>query len=46
MENVDITVQPRDPAGSRAARRLRREGLIPGILYGHGQAATPFAVER
>jgi large subunit ribosomal protein L25 len=45
MENVDITVQPRDPAGSRAARRLRREGLIPGILYGHGQAATPFAVE-
>ena len=45
MENVSIVVQPREVNGSRAARRLRRAGYIPGILYGHGQTATPFAVE-
>lgn len=45
MENVSIVVQPREPYGSRAARRLRRAGLIPGVIYGHGQAATPIAVE-
>jgi large subunit ribosomal protein L25 len=45
MDNVSIVVKPRDAGGSRAARRLRREGFIPGILYGHGQSATPIAVE-
>jgi large subunit ribosomal protein L25 len=45
MDNVSIVVQPRDVTGSRAARRLRKAGLIPGVIYGHGQAATPIAVE-
>ena len=45
MEKVSIVVQPRDANGTRAARRLRREGFIPGVLYGHGKAATLFAVE-
>ena len=27
----------RTTSGSRAARVLRKEGLIPGIVYGHGQ---------
>lgn len=45
MENVKIVVQPRELTGSRAARRLRNEGLIPGVLYGHGSEATLFAVE-
>jgi large subunit ribosomal protein L25 len=29
-----LAVEARDEKGSRAARRLRREGLVPGILYG------------
>lgn len=45
MEKVKLIVQHREPAGSRAARRLRREGRIPGILYGHGKPATPLSVE-
>jgi large subunit ribosomal protein L25 len=45
MDNVSIVVQPRDAIGSRAARRLRKAGLIPGVIYGHGQAATPIAIE-
>jgi large subunit ribosomal protein L25 len=45
MEKVSIVVQPRDVTGSAEARRLRKTGRIPGILYGHGKAATMIAVE-
>jgi len=45
MDKVSIVVQPRDLTGSRAARRLRKAGLIPGVLYGHGNEATMFAVD-
>jgi large subunit ribosomal protein L25 len=45
MDKVSIVVQPRDVTGSRAARRLRKAGLIPGVLYGHGKEATMFAVD-
>ena len=45
MDKVSIVVQPRAVTGSRAARRLRKAGLIPGVLYGHGKEATMFAGE-
>jgi large subunit ribosomal protein L25 len=45
MDKVTLVVQPRDTTGSRAARRLRGAGLIPGVLYGHGKDATLFAVD-
>jgi large subunit ribosomal protein L25 len=45
MDKVSIVVQPRDVTGSRAARRLRKAGLIPGVLYGHGNEATMIAVD-
>ncbi len=32
-----ITAQIRDDAGKGASRRLRRAGLVPGILYGAGR---------
>ena len=32
------------PLGSRAVRRLRREGKIPGVIYGHGTEPVPIAV--
>jgi large subunit ribosomal protein L25 len=32
------------PLGSRAVRRLRREGKIPGVIYGHGTDPIPVAV--
>ena len=40
-----LTVARRDPAGSRAARRLRRTGCIPGIVYGVGAEPVPFQVD-
>jgi len=34
LETVEIEVQSREPGAKRRARRLRRSGKIPGILYG------------
>jgi large subunit ribosomal protein L25 len=31
-----LNVNSRSAGGSRAARRLRRSGRVPGVLYGHG----------
>ncbi|MFO0908828.1 MAG: 50S ribosomal protein L25 [Isosphaeraceae bacterium] len=48
---VKIQVEARDPAknkgtGSRASRKLRAQGRIPAIIYGHKQAPVPVAVPR
>ena len=45
MDNVRLPTHPRHETGTRAANRLRKQGLIPGVLYGHGKAAVMFAVE-
>lgn len=33
---LELNIEPRTRTGSREARRLRREGLVPGVLYGRG----------
>jgi large subunit ribosomal protein L25 len=43
-ERVPLQVQQREARGSAATRRLRREGLIPGVLYGRGKPPHPFCV--
>ncbi len=42
QERPTLTVAERSERGSRAVRRLRRSGLIPGVLYGGG-AGEPVA---
>jgi large subunit ribosomal protein L25 len=46
MERVKLEVQPRVDVGSRAVRRLRKQHLVPGVLYGHGKAAHPLTVDE
>src|SRR6266568_5447721 len=36
-ERMKLQVRERERRGSADARRLRREGLIPGVLYGSGK---------
>lgn len=36
MAEVRIAAQPRGEFGKGAARRVRREGRVPAVLYGHG----------
>jgi large subunit ribosomal protein L25 len=43
-ERVKLEVQQREARGSAASRRLRRQGLIPGVLYGRGNPPHPFCV--
>lgn len=40
-----LEVHSREPDGSRAARRLRRGGRIPGVLYGGGGEPLSFDVD-
>src|ERR1700736_1269635 len=37
-----LEVKRRDGEGSRAARRLRRSGRVPGVLYGGGADPVGF----
>jgi large subunit ribosomal protein L25 len=45
-ERIKLVVQERPQLGSAATRRLRKQGLIPGVIYGHGQEPRAFAVEE
>ncbi len=46
---VRIGVQPRDPGknkgtGTRVVRRLRKQGLVPAVIYGHKQSVVPITL--
>ncbi|MBA3866440.1 MAG: 50S ribosomal protein L25 [Solirubrobacterales bacterium] len=41
-----LKVAPRAAFGSRATRRMRGEGLVPGVVYSGGSEATAFQVSE
>ena len=43
-DSVKVAVQPRATRGSQEARRLRRKGLIPAVIYGHKEATVSIAL--
>jgi len=43
-ERIKLQVREREGRGSRDARRLRRDGLIPGVLYGKGKGSYAICV--
>ncbi len=46
MAEVSLVAEVGRTTGSAAARRLRTEGKIPAILYGHGIEPQPISVDR
>lgn len=44
MPSVLIEAEPRNPEGSNEARRQRREGKIPAVLYGAKKKSIPVAL--
>ena len=40
-QQANLQVATRAGTGKGAARSLRREGKVPGVIYGHGRAAEP-----
>jgi large subunit ribosomal protein L25 len=43
-ERIRLDVAERDSRGSAESRRLRKQGLIPGVLYGRGKAPHAISV--
>ena len=43
-ERVKLEVQARDARGSAEVRRLRKQGLVPGVIYGGGKDPAAISV--
>jgi large subunit ribosomal protein L25 len=43
-EVVKLVTQAREGRGSQRAKRLRRRGLVPGVVYGHGEGTISIAL--
>ena len=43
-ERIRLEVQEREQRGTSESRRLRRAGMIPGVLYGNGKKPHPICV--
>jgi large subunit ribosomal protein L25 len=44
-QGTRLNATPRETSGSRAVRRLRKSGRVPGVLYGGGGDPVPFDVD-
>jgi large subunit ribosomal protein L25 len=44
MDTIKLSVQEREETGNGPARRLRAQGLVPGVSYGKGKEATPITI--
>ncbi len=45
-QSANVTAQPRSELGSRANKRLRDKGFIPGVIYGHKEAVVPVTLPK
>jgi large subunit ribosomal protein L25 len=45
-DSVLLVAQSRDSRGTRRARRLRRQGFVPAVVYGHKEATLSLAVPQ
>jgi large subunit ribosomal protein L25 len=44
-DSTQLSLTARNPEGSRSARRLRRKGDVPGVIYGGDGEPSHFAVD-
>ena len=45
-ETAQLSAKPRSELGSRANKRLRDAGFIPGVIYGHKEAVVPVTLPK
>src|SRR5687768_12658201 len=43
---IQMSVKQRGERGSRASKRLRDLGLVPGVIYGHGEDVLPVTLPK
>jgi large subunit ribosomal protein L25 len=46
MDAITLAVERRTETGKNEARRVRRAGKVPGIVYGAGKPSVPVVVDR
>jgi large subunit ribosomal protein L25 len=46
MDILEIEAKPRDARGTVACNRLRRQDLVPAVLYGHGESNVLLSMKR
>ena len=46
MSDTTIQITKREASSTRANQRLRKQDVIPGVLYGQGREPLPIQVER
>jgi len=45
-QTAQVTARQRSELGSRANKRLRESGFIPGVVYGHKEAVIPVTLPK
>jgi large subunit ribosomal protein L25 len=45
-QSINIAAEPRSALGSRANKRLRDTGKVPGVVYGHKEAVVPVSLPK
>ncbi len=46
VQSAQVTAKNRKELGSRANKRLRDAGLLPGVIYGHKEAVVPVTLPK
>ena len=44
MDQITVEAKPREDRGKNAARRMRRQGHVPAVLYGGDDKSLTLAV--
>ena len=46
MASSKLKISSRQDTGTVACRRMRTQGLVPGVIYGHQQEALPVSISE
>ena len=46
MKTISLDAETRDHVGTRTSRRLRRDGKLPAVVYGHKEATVSVALPK
>jgi large subunit ribosomal protein L25 len=46
VQSAQVSAKSRKELGSRANRRLREAGMLPGVVYGHKEAIVPVTLTK
>src|SRR5690348_11556531 len=45
-QSAQVSARQRSELGSRANKRLRDQGFVPGVIYGHKEAVIPVTLPK